>query len=158
MFVWPQPDAEALASNYGPGYYVFHEPPARRWARAVQVYLNHLLPLEGRTGRRLLEVGCAGGHLLALARARGWEVQGVELSAEAAAAAHQEFGLEVFAGTIDSFVTGMAAEPFDMAVAVDVLEHVPSPLTFLRCLRRQVRPGGWLAVETPNWGGRWRRL
>ena len=44
---------------------------------------------------RLLEVGCSFGAFLLAARARGWEVRGVDLSPFAAKAC-EEAGLDVF--------------------------------------------------------------
>jgi SAM-dependent methyltransferase len=39
---------------------------------------------------------------------------------------------------------------FDAAVLLDVLEHVPDPLPFLRALHARLRPGGRLLIMTPN--------
>jgi len=38
----------------------------------------------------------------------------------------------------------------DAAVAVEVIEHLENPRAFARELARIVRPGGWVAVSTPN--------
>ncbi|MBI4580842.1 MAG: class I SAM-dependent methyltransferase, partial [Planctomycetes bacterium] len=50
------------------------------------------------------------------------------------------------------------AGEFDVVIANDVIEHVSSPRLFLTHLRSVLRPGGWLSLETPNWGGIWRRV
>lgn len=157
VFNYPLLRGDQIRGQYDGEYYVFKESPARRWARATQVYIEHLLPLESRVeARRLLEVGCAGGELLALSRERGWDVTGVEISQEAAASARQEHGLHVLAGTLEEHAASLGS--FDVAIANDVIEHVPSPRLFLHTLHRVVRPGGLLCLETPNWDSRWRRL
>jgi len=38
----------------------------------------------------------------------------------------------------------------DVATAVEVIEHVENPRALVRELTRLVRPGGWVAVTTPN--------
>ncbi len=157
VFAWPQPAAEEIRGFYDADYYVFHEPPAKRWGRAAQLYIEYLLPLESLPGsRRLLEVGCARGELLVLARRRGWSVVGVELSPQAARAARQDWDLDVRAGTIEQHAADLP--PCDLAVATDVIEHVPEPRRFLRSMAATLGPGGLILLETPNWDGLWRRL
>lgn len=96
--------------------------------------------------RRLLEVGCAGGWLLKHARERGWEVRGVELSADAVARA-RALGLEVHHGDLASAKLPDAA--FDLAYMGDVLEHVPDAQATLRTVARVLRPGGMFHLRGP---------
>jgi SAM-dependent methyltransferase len=157
VFNHPRLSADQIRDQYDGEYYVFKESPARRWGRATQLYVEHLLPMEARLGRgRLVEIGCAGGEVLALARYRGWQTLGIEISPEAAASARRDRGVEVLSGTLEEHAGGVGV--FDLAIANDVIEHVPSSRAFLQSLHRIVRPGGWASIETPNWGSVWRRL
>lgn len=154
---WPRLPAEAIGRQYDGGYYVFSSPPARRWSRALQLYLNHLHPLEHESSsRRLLEIGCARGELLALADARGWTAEGVEISAEAAEIARREHGLCVRPGCLEEHTDRIGK--FDIAIATDVIEHVTSPRRFLLAIRSILKPGGVVIIETPNYDSPWRRL
>jgi SAM-dependent methyltransferase len=99
-----------------------------------------------RPAGRLLEVGCAGGWLLAHARERGWQPRGVELSAEGVAHA-RSLGLEVHQGTLDS--AGFADASFDLVYLGDVLEHVPDCRNTLVETRRVLAPGGHLYLRGP---------
>jgi len=99
----------------------------------------------GATGR-LLEIGCAGGWLLKAAAARGWQVQGVELSADAAGRA-RALGLEVHQGDLAS--ARFAAGSFDLIYMGDVLEHVPDCRAELAEAARVLAPGGWLYLRGP---------
>lgn len=157
VFNSPRLDPEAIHQQYDSDYYIFAVPPARRWARAAQLYRQLLLPFESRSaGRRLLDIGCARGELLAIARRRGWDVQGIELSPEPAEFARREYGLPVEIGTVED--VGPHLDKFDVAIAADVIEHVPSPGGFLECIRRVLNAGGRAIIETPNWGSLWRRV
>jgi 2-polyprenyl-3-methyl-5-hydroxy-6-metoxy-1,4-benzoquinol methylase len=156
VFNWPRLEAESLRDQYDGDYYVFNLPPARRWARAAQLYLEYLRPLEDQPHRRLLEVGCARGDLLALASHRGWNGHGVEISPQAARLAVTEHNLPVDLGTLESRREDLGL--FDVVIATDVIEHVPSPRPFLEAIRQTLRPGGIAILETPNFGSLWRRL
>jgi len=151
---FPSASAGELARLYGDGYYVYAETDEARWARAVQQYAVHLLDFEG-SGGRLLDVGCAMGHLAALARARGWRVTGIDLSAEAVSQAAARFGLDVRAGTLARHVGTL--HRFDVVFMGDVIEHVTHPGQLLGEAKKVLVPGGCVCIDTPNWGGRWRR-
>lgn len=105
--------------------------------------------LEAHTPRRrLLEIGPAGGDFLRGARARGWQVTGVEISAEAAQAARDNFALDVRTGEL--LDAGFPAESFDVVYMGDVLEHVPDPCGHLREVHRILAPSGLVVVAGPT--------
>lgn len=114
------------------------------------------------TGGRLLEVGCSTGELLAAATGL-FEAFGVEANLESSLVASGR-GLHCVHGTLVD--ASFANDRFDVAALYHTIEHLPSPFKTLLELRRVIRPGGWLVVETPNiatiWfrllGRRWRQL
>lgn len=95
---------------------------------------------------RLLDVGCATGYFLDEARQAGWEVRGWEVSEWAASRARERFGLDV---TVGAFPGDTAAtDCFDAVTFFNVLEQLPDPRATEAALRRMVRPGGLVALET----------
>ncbi len=96
-------------------------------------------------GGSVLDVGCATGTFLALARSRGWEVAGVEVSAFARERASVRIGVPV-APSLAALGSGRR---FDVVTLHHVLEHVPDPVGLLR---DGVAPlvGRRLLVEVPN--------
>ncbi|MBN2562007.1 MAG: class I SAM-dependent methyltransferase [Phycisphaerae bacterium] len=151
----PRCSDKQLATLYDEGYYVFAEDESTRWARAVQQYAVHILPWETAMYRRLLEVGCAAGHLSALADRRGWRVVGIDVSPEAISRAAVRFGLDFRAGLLAQH--RQALPPCDLVFLGDVLEHVPAPIAFLAEIRKVLAPDGAMCIDTPNWDSRWRR-
>lgn len=99
-------------------------------------------------GGRVLEIGCANGVLLHEIRAlRGCEVLGIEPDRALAARARDEFGINVFPGTLDGYrETGT----FDLIILEHVLEHFDDPLAALAAVRRLLSPGGSAYIEVPD--------
>ena len=99
---------------------------------------------------RLLDVGCATGFFLALAKARGWHVLGSEVSQFGASYAREKLGLDVRLGTLRSLAFDSAS--FDAVTMWDVLEHVTDPQAELTEVSRILRPGGVCSIITPDAG------
>lgn len=97
---------------------------------------------------RLLDVGCYTGVFLAAARARGWQVQGVELSTWAVETARAHYQLEVAQGTLGA--VHFPPAQFDLITLIDVIEHLSDPCAVLREAHRLLAPGGYVYVSTPN--------
>jgi SAM-dependent methyltransferase len=117
---------------------------ARRFLRRE---LGRIRGLLGGAGR-LLDVGCATGALLEEARAEGFEVMGVELGLASSTYARERLGLPVLTG--DFLEARLPEASFDVVTLYEVIEHLLDPLAILREVRRVLRPGGLLALSTPN--------
>ncbi len=97
---------------------------------------------------RILDVGCGNGQFLTLARGRGWETYGVELSPLSCAHAREVNGLNVFRGELAE--AGFADSFFDVVTLYDVLCCVPFPLEQLVEIHRILKVGGLLVIRTRN--------
>lgn len=105
-------------------------------------------------GGRLLEVGCSTGEMLAAA-SESFEAFGVEADSASSKIASQR-GLRCFNGALAD--AKFDKEMFDVAALYHVIEHFPSPRAEMAELHRIIKPGGWLAIETPNIANVWFRL
>lgn len=106
--------------------------------------------LWGLSGKEILEIGCATGDLLLKIKDRGAKVTGLELSDFAAEIAKQK-SLNVYMGKIEEFSERLKNH-FNMAIALEVIEHVVSPTRFLRCVNGVLKKDGYLLLSTPNYG------
>jgi SAM-dependent methyltransferase len=113
-------------------------------------YAPMLAWLEARAGGRgrLLEVGVGAGFFSKAAERAGWTVTGLEVSSEALAFARDRLGLDVRQSPAESMT--LADASIDVAVMFDVAEHLLSPVPAFEAIRRVLRPGGLLALSTPN--------
>lgn len=145
-------DAPPSDETYEEGYYEWwRELPGAIAARRAT--FHRLLALLERyvTPGRLLDVGSALGLLLEVARERGWEVTGVEVSRHAVALARGRLGAGVVhLGRLED--APLAEASFDAITLTDVLEHLPDPVASLRRCRELLAPGGRLLITTPAVG------
>ena len=103
----------------------------------------------GLQGKKVLEIGCATGDLLAKIKKAGGHAKGLEISGFAADIARKR-GLDVTTGTIENFADDHRGN-FDIVIALEVIEHVLSPTVFLKHCAALIRPGGLLLISTPNY-------
>ena len=101
---------------------------------------------------RILDAGCGSGrNMIELAR-RG-TVTGIELSDTSVCLARQRGRGEVVEGSVLEMPYPDAS--FDLAVSLDVIEHLEDDVAALRELRRTVAPGGALLVTVPAYKWLW---
>ena len=147
----PPPEAPALRGFY-PGEY-YGEPGTKfrglieRLVRLVGARHIGFLSRSLRPGARVLDVGCGRGVILGSLADRGFEVHGVEISADAVAGADPRAKIRIAARLSDA---RFDAACFDEIVIWHVLEHLPDPRGTLAEARRILRPGGKLIVAVPN--------
>lgn len=103
-----------------------------------------LLPSRGR---RMLEIGAAGGFFLDEGRTSGFDVVGIELNETMAEWGRSNLGLEIICGKFEA--AALQAKSFDVIVAQDVLEHVHEPRDFVARVAGLLAPGGIFLVRGP---------
>lgn len=101
-----------------------------------------------RSAPSILDIGCAYGTHLELARARGWQCFGVEPSQHArdiAVARHPEI---YFTETVEE----VPPHRFDVILLLEVIEHLPDPyaLFYELMAKDAIGPETVVAVTTPN--------
>ncbi|HTL48793.1 MAG TPA: class I SAM-dependent methyltransferase [Verrucomicrobiae bacterium] len=102
----------------------------------------------GGCARRLFEVGFGNGLFLALAKKRGWQVDGIDTSRTNAELAREKFGLHLKTGFFEAL--DASGEKPQAAAILDVIEHVPDPHKMIRKAHELLAPGGLLLIATPN--------
>jgi SAM-dependent methyltransferase len=107
-----------------------------------ELYEIFLQKLEELGVNRVLDIGCGSGAFLELAKKRGFEVRGVDLSEEMVQRARAK-GLDC--RRVD--ICEMQGK-YEAAVAVfDVLNYLPRPRLFLECVKELLEEGGYFLAD-----------
>ncbi|MEK6735044.1 MAG: bifunctional 2-polyprenyl-6-hydroxyphenol methylase/3-demethylubiquinol 3-O-methyltransferase UbiG [Pseudomonadota bacterium] len=116
--------------------------------------LNYINDLAGLEGKAVLDVGCGGGILSEGMASRGAKVTGIDLSDKALKVAKLhllESGHQVDYRKIT--VESLAKEQpqhYDVVTCMEMLEHVPDPMSVIRACSQLAKPNGWVFFSTIN--------
>lgn len=102
----------------------------------------------------MFEVGCATGFFMDLARQRGWETGGIDIS-EYAIKKAREKGLAASATTLESY---QSEKKFDVIVMQDLIEHVKDPVDVINRAKNLLAENGLLLFTTPDAGSLWAKV
>jgi SAM-dependent methyltransferase len=103
--------------------------------------------LEAGTRGRLLDVGAGSGWLVQHMNQLGWHAEGVDFDVQAVQRARGK-GLVMHLGSLPG--QRFPAGSFHAVTMSHNIEHVHDPLAWLEEARRILKPGGKLALATPN--------
>jgi SAM-dependent methyltransferase len=98
-------------------------------------------------GGRLLDVGTGCGFFLLVAKNRGWEVEGIEPSAQSVEVARGKSGVKVLHGTLQDYER---RDQFDVITLINVLEYSALPWREIDQARQLLRPGGLVYLRFLN--------
>jgi ubiquinone/menaquinone biosynthesis C-methylase UbiE len=128
----------------------------RRKLRTAAVRLSRIAGLLDTAQPKLLDIGCSLGYTVEAGSRLGWDAHGVDINDEMVDLC-QKRGLNCRRVSEDGLP--YPDDCFDAVTAWHVIEHVPDVLETLREWSRVLKPGGILAMETPDsscWKLKWR--
>jgi 2-polyprenyl-3-methyl-5-hydroxy-6-metoxy-1,4-benzoquinol methylase len=153
----PRPSSQQQALIHDNGEYFEHpyfalrralSPATIRRCRDVFARLAEAIHIEDLRGQPMLDIGCDTGTFLeAAAQTFGVVPVGVDVAGAAVAEAGRR-GIEAYHCQIEKAPGHLVNLP--AITAIDLIEHVAEPRAFLREIRRRLRPGGAVYLETPN--------
>ena len=148
VYANPIPDPDAHVQAVGDSSVYTDDQLAKRpfFRRRAHELLEAIERIQGRPGR-LLDLGCGIGTELEVARDRGWQATGIELSAASLRVAKAS-GLDVLATPLAE--AALPRGSFDCVTVNHALEHIPQVRPVLAEVRQILRPNGLLFVSVPN--------
>ena len=116
--------------------------------------LNYINELAGMEGKTVIDVGCGGGILSESMAASGANVTGIDLSEKALKVAKLhllESGHQVEYRKITAeSLAKERPQHYDIVTCMEMLEHVPDPMSVIQSCTELVKPGGWVFFSTIN--------
>lgn len=114
-------------------------------------YINERAPLQGKT---VIDIGCGGGILAESMAKLGANVTGIDMSEAAinVAKLHQlesKTQIEYLLTTAEA-IAAERPQQYDVVTCLEMLEHVPDPLSIIRACAALVKPQGHLFFSTIN--------
>ena len=145
-----------LQNNDAPAYDALwaNEGSTRLYACPLrQALWRHLATIVADTKGPVLDIGCGGGHLLALlakqTRCQPEDLYGVDYSGEAIKQSRRRVPC-AHLSLSDSHSLSFPDNYFSVVILCETLEHIADPRTVVQEGYRVLKPGGQLIVTIPN--------
>ena len=112
-------------------------------------YDRALTIIEASKNRgKLLDVGCGAGAFLSLAKQRGWDVSGVELSPGLTRVCRENTQTDI--ANLSFEQVDLPPDTYDVIAMWDLIEHVIDPVFCIQKVRQLLKPGGVALFCTPD--------
>jgi 2-polyprenyl-3-methyl-5-hydroxy-6-metoxy-1,4-benzoquinol methylase len=151
--LWPQRIIEKFYQEgyySGKGDYTYHDergnyPYEKIVWRARLKQIRKFIP-----NGHFCDVGCSFGGFLTEASVY-FKPYGVEISEYAARSAKEKNPDDIFNGELEN--VPWQSESMDIITAIEVMEHIKNPKSFLKKAGDLLRPGGLLVIQTADFDG-----
>lgn len=118
--------------------------------RRVETLIDDFLTEEMVRGKNVLDVGCGLGFFSQRLTERGAKVLACDIGPGLVEKTRQRVGCEAQVADALRLVEELGSDRFDLVVSSECIEHVPVPAEAVRQMIGVLKPGGYLAITTPN--------
>lgn len=154
-FTSPQPSTEGISKYYKSSDYVSHSDSKRgltnyiyHWVRKYTIRKKYKQINALANKGKILDVGCATGHLLNYFKKQNWETLGVEVDEEARSFAKTNFDLNVMD---QHAINDIDHKSCNVITMFHVLEHVHDFKERMKSLFEILTDNGVMLVALPNY-------
>jgi 2-polyprenyl-3-methyl-5-hydroxy-6-metoxy-1,4-benzoquinol methylase len=151
----PIPKKKELKDFYEKEYRLKYKSCLKPKLKHVFRYGSHALPrvnyikkFLNKNQKTLLDIGSGSGEFLYMALKSGFDAKGIEPNIGYANYSKKYLDLPVKNTTYDD--AGLKNQSYHIVNLVDVLEHLPEPLSCLSFINRILKEDGILSISVPN--------
>ena len=155
LFTVPRPTPEVIGKYYKSNEYYSHQqnkkgiiPRIYETVKLFNIKRKASYAIDGLKSGKLLDIGCGVGDFLCHVKSKGWDVVGIEPSADAKSIAQDRLGFLPL-NPADSYL--LPNNSFDVITMWHVLEHIDDLKFQISELYRLLKPSGRLIIALPNY-------
>jgi ubiquinone/menaquinone biosynthesis C-methylase UbiE len=111
--------------------------------------INHYLDQHAPPGSKVIDVGCGLGDVLAGLRGGQYELAGMDYARSNVEAARRRLGDRATIKQGSIYEIPFESDAFDVALCLEVLEHIEDDARGVRDIARVLKPGGFLIAAVP---------
>jgi 2-polyprenyl-3-methyl-5-hydroxy-6-metoxy-1,4-benzoquinol methylase len=149
--LYPRPTLQMLVEYYR-DYLPGKPEDIRKWEAMIRPVVTRSADLidfrSGTGGKKMLDIGCGYGFLLKEMKARGWDVEGLEVSETGREYALRNWNIPVYSEPLEHL--RLPANTFDVVTLLYVIEHIFNPLKLLSEINRVLKPEGLVLIRWPH--------
>lgn len=143
VFLSPRPNRNIIGQFYSDDYAPHQANKIKHHKKRSKEFSSS--PPE--INAKLLDYGCGNGSFLLKMKALGWNVTGLDASANAIAVANTK-GVKAFKGDFDQ--PAIKDEKFACITMRQVLEHLHNPIETLMHAKKHLATKGKISISVPN--------
>ena len=118
--------------------------------RRVETLVDEFLAEDMVRGKETLDVGCGLGYFSKRLSERGADLTACDIGPGLVERTRRLVGCKAVVADALDLVGQFGRARFDLVVSSECIEHTPSPGRALEQMAAVLKPGGYLAVSTPN--------
>jgi len=100
---------------------------------------------------KILDIGCGRGYFLLACREKGYDVEGIDISSDAAAYVKKELNIPVHTGEVGNIE--LPDKIYDVITMWHSLEHTNDPNLYIQNACKWLKDEGILVIDVPNYTG-----
>lgn len=118
--------------------------------RRMEILVDHFLGSDRLLGRSALEVGAGLGFFSHRMQKLGALVTATDIGAQLLEEVRQNVGCRAECVDALSLLEYFGRDRFDVVLSSECIEHTPDPMEAIAQMAAVLKPGGFLALSTPN--------
>lgn len=118
--------------------------------RRVEVLIDGFLSEIDLRNKSAIDVGCGLGFFSRRLKELGAIVTACDISQKCVRHVQSQIECEGLQADVMRLGETLSGRTYDVVVSSECVEHTPDPVIAVSEICKGVRPGGWLAISTPN--------